>query len=130
MNKSLRVKTLVIIGTLLIFLWGIFFGAAPKDSFDAMKKASAERGVGAGILAGIQQNIHLGLDLKGGIHLILQVMADEAVGTDAQLAVDRLQTALRARNIPFTEAAVDPSQVSRIVVKGVPPEQSSAVRDI
>src|SRR5438874_2488395 len=94
MNKNLKLKTIVIVGTLLIFLWGIFLGTDPKASVDAMKKASAERGVGAGVLAAIQQNIQLGLDLKGGMHLILEVMVNEAVNSDVQRAVERLQTEL------------------------------------
>ena len=30
----------------------------------------------------MQQNIHLGLDLKGGTHLILQVKVNDAVKAD------------------------------------------------
>lgn len=130
MNKNLRVKTIVIIATLFVFLWGIFLGTDPKASVDAMRKASAERGVGAAILAGVQQNIHLGLDLKGGLHMILQVMADEAVNSDVQRAADRMETALKAKNIPFASVAVDPTRVDRIVMKGVPAEQVGAARDI
>src|SRR5579863_3868362 len=130
MNRNLRVKTIVIIATLLVFLWGIFLGTDPKASVDAMKKASADRGVGWGILAGVQQNIHLGLDLKGGLHMILQVMVDEAVNSDSQRAVERLQAELRNRNIPFSDVGVAPGRPDQIVMKGVPAEQSATVRDI
>src|SRR4051812_18901668 len=130
MNRNLRVKTLSIIGILLVFLWGIFLGTDPKASVEAMKQASSERGVGAAIVAGVAQNIHLGLDLKGGIHLILQVMVDEAVNSDTQRAAERIQTALKSKNIPFAEISVDPTRVDRILMKGVPAEQSATVRDI
>jgi preprotein translocase subunit SecD len=130
MNKNLKVKTLSIIGILLVFLWGIFLGTDPKASVDAMRKTTAERGMGWGIVAGIGQNIHLGLDLKGGLHMILQVMADEAVGSDSQRAADRLETAMKTKNIPFTSVVVDPTRVDRIVTKGISAEQNSAVRDI
>lgn len=130
MTKNLKTKTLIIIGTLLVFLWGIFLGRDPKASVDAMRKASAQRGVGAGLLAGVQENIHLGLDLKGGIHLILQVMVDEAVNSDAQRSVERLQTELRAKNIAFTEISVDPARVDRIQVKGVTGDGATVVHDL
>ena len=126
MKKNLKLKTILIIATLLVFLWGIFLGRDPKSSVDAMKKASAERGMGAGILAGVQQNIHLGLDLKGGLHLILQVMVDEAVNSDVQRAVDRLQTEMKSKNIAFAEASVAPDRVDRIQIKGVAPQSSGA----
>src|SRR3954470_14849071 len=107
MNKNLRLKTIIIFATLLVFMWGIFLGTNPKASVDAMRKTSAERGVGAGVMAGIQQNIHLGLDLKGGLHMILQVMVDEAISSDSQRAAQRMQTGLKAKNISFTSISVD-----------------------
>src|SRR4051812_20291320 len=130
MNKNLRLKTIVIFATLLVFMWGIFLGTNPKASVDAMRKASAERGVGAGVLAGIQENIHLGLDLKGGLHMILQVMADEAVNSDVQRAVDRLQTEARNKNVRFAQIATAPDRADRIVINGVASEQGSALRDM
>ena len=39
--------------------------------------------------------IHLGLDLKGGTHLILQVQVNDAVNADADRAIERLKDELR-----------------------------------
>ena len=36
-----------------------------------------------GLLAAMQDRIHLGLDLKGGTHLILQVQVNDAVNVDS-----------------------------------------------
>jgi preprotein translocase subunit SecD len=130
MNKNLIGKTVAIIAILLVFVWGIFLGTDPKASVDAMRKGAAERGVAWGIVSGIGQNIHLGLDLKGGLHMILQVMVDEAINSDSQRAAERMQTSLKAKNIPFASISVDPSRPDRVVMKGVPPEQSSTARDI
>src|SRR4051812_8766236 len=130
MNKDLRLKTIAIIAILAVFLWGIFLGTDPKASVNAMRTASSERGVGAGILAGIQQNIHLGLDLKGGIHLILQVMADEAVNADIQSAADRLKTSLKAKTVPFADVVPDSAQVGRLLIKGIPATQSFVISQI
>ncbi len=52
MQKKLLTKTLIIVGVLLVFLYGIF-GIPKSASGDGLKQA-------------ILSNIHLGLDLKGG----------------------------------------------------------------
>ncbi len=48
--------------------------------------------------------LNLGLDLKGGIHLVLQVVTDEALSQEVSQDADRIATELRSRNIPFTTA--------------------------
>ena len=65
MNKNFLWKTLFIVAVTLVFVFMIFFGNDPGKSYAAMKQG--------GWKAGLQQNINLGLDLKGGTHLILQV---------------------------------------------------------
>src|SRR5512142_2602914 len=103
MKKNLTWKVLLIIGTLLIFVWGIFLGTDPAASIQAMKEH--------GLLAGIQQNIHLGLDLKGGTHLILQVQVNDAVKSDSQQVVERLKDYLRNANIAYSDISIpDPKE--------------------
>ena len=70
MNKNLLWKLLFIVGTMLFFLFGIF-GIPKSLSKD-------------GLLTALTDHIHLGLDLKGGTHLILQVHVNDAVNVDAQ----------------------------------------------
>jgi preprotein translocase subunit SecD len=130
MKKNLKVKTGVIVAILLVFLWGIFLGRDPQASIKRMKDASAQKGLGAALLAGIQENIHLGLDLKGGTHLILQVMADEAVNSESERAVERLKEDLKTKNIPFAEVSKPADRVDQVTIKGVPTEQTSALRDL
>ena len=115
---------------LLVFVWGIFLGRDPQASMQRMREAKAQKGVGAALLAGVQENIHLGLDLRGGTHLILQVMADEAVNSDSERAVERLKETLKARNIPYAEISKPQGRVDLITVKGVPTDQVGAVRDL
>ncbi|MCU1308082.1 MAG: protein-export rane protein SecD [Acidobacteriaceae bacterium] len=129
MKKNLEIKTGVIVAILLVFLWGIFLGRDPQESVKKMKEAAAQKGLGAAVLAGLQQNIHLGLDLKGGTHLILQVMVDEAVNSETERAVERLKEDLNSKNIPFTEISKPTDRVDQVLVKGVPPEQTTALRD-
>ncbi|PYX37860.1 MAG: protein translocase subunit SecD, partial [Acidobacteria bacterium] len=85
-----------------------------------------------GLLASLQQRIHLGLDLKGGTHLILQVQVNDAVKVEADNAIERLKAELRARKINYTEISQpDPANnPDKIVIKGVPPEVSADLRSI
>ena len=118
MTKNLWIKTLLIVAVLLVFLYGIL-GIPQKLS-------------GQGLAAAILQRIHLGLDLKGGTHLILQVMVNDAVNADTDRAVERLKEDLRSRNISYTDITKpDPAnRPEQIVLKGVPPEASSDLRSI
>jgi preprotein translocase subunit SecD len=85
-----------------------------------------------GLVAGLQQNIHLGLDLKGGTHLILQVKVNDAVRADANNAIERLKEDLRSGNVAYGEIAEpDPENApERIAIKGVPPESSGELRRV
>jgi preprotein translocase subunit SecD len=118
MNKNLRWKVIVIIATLLVFLFGIF--GVPKSWS------------GSGLLAAMTDRIHLGLDLKGGTHLILQVQVNDAVNADSDRAIERVKDDLRTRKIAYADITKpDPANnPDRIVIKGVPPEATSDVRNL
>ena len=116
MNKTLTWKLGLVVATLVVFLFGIF--GIPK-SFSS-----------SGLLASIQERIHLGLDLKGGTHLILQVQVNDAVNGDSDRALERLKEDLRTHKINYTEISKpDPvNHPDQIVLKGVPPEATSDLR--
>ena len=118
MNKDLGWKLGLIIATLLIFLFGIF--RIPNSW------------TGTGLLAAMQQQIHLGLDLKGGTHLILQVQVNDAVNAESDRAIERLKDAMRSRKVNFTDITKpDPANTpDHIVIKGVPPESSGDLRSL
>ncbi len=123
MKKNLLGKTVFIFAVLLVFLFGIFFGQGPEQSWPKIKEK--------GLLAGLQENIHLGLDLRGGTHLILQVMVGEAVGADADRAMERLREELNARKVTYADI-VKPDPTGRpdlIEIKGVAPEGIGELRD-
>src|SRR5437660_609002 len=118
MNKNLGWKLGLVFATLLFFLFCIF--AIPKGFS------------GRSLLASLQDRIHLGLDLKGGTHLILQVQVNDAVNGDSDRALQRLKEDLRTHKINYTEIT-KPDPVNRpdqIVLKGVPPDATSDLRNI
>src|SRR5215471_5476619 len=118
MNKNLLWKLVFIVATMLFFLFGIF--GIPKSLS------------GDGLLAALTDHIHLGLDLKGGTHLILQVQVNDAVNVDAQNAIEVLRDQFRNRKIQYADISQpDPqNNPDHIVIKGVPPESRSDLRSI
>ncbi len=118
MNKNLTWKVVVILGILLLFLFGIL--GIPKEWS------------GKGLLASIADRIHLGLDLRGGTHLILQVQVNDAVNVDSDNAIARLKEGMRTRKINYADITKpDPvNHPEMIVVKGVPPDQTSDFKSI
>jgi preprotein translocase subunit SecD len=118
MNKNLGWKLAIIVATLLVFLFGIF---GLPDTFSR-----------AGFLAALGNRIHLGLDLKGGTHLILQVQVNDAVNSESDRALDLLKEQLRVRKISYTDLSKpDPANApDQIVVKGVPSDSVGDMRSI
>src|ERR1022692_4532403 len=78
----------------------------------------------------VHNRIHLGLDLKGGTNLILQVQVEDAVNITSDEALERLKDELKAKNIPYADIQKDDDKSSappihRIVIKGIPQERAS-----
>ena len=116
MNKNLLLKTVLIIAVLIFFLFGI---VGIPSSF-----------TGKGLVAAVQQRIHLGLDLKGGTHLILQVQVNDAINAETDRTAENLKDALKKANIPFGEISKpDPQNNPELIaIKGVPPNSSTDLR--
>jgi preprotein translocase subunit SecD len=51
---------------------------------------------------GLFSRINLGLDLKGGMHLVLQVVTDDALNQELHQDADRIAQELKSKNIAFT----------------------------
>jgi len=87
----------------------------------------------------LQDNIHsrirLGLDLKGGTHLVLAVQVEDAVNITADQVQERLKDVLKTKNIPYADiqksddSTTIPS-IHRILIKGLPQERSSDVQTL
>jgi preprotein translocase subunit SecD len=82
-----------------------------------------------GLKESISKRINLGLDLKGGIHLVLAVQMSEALGAATDRDGAKLKAALEAAG--FTGATVgkaDPARPETISIKGVPITKRGDVR--
>ena len=91
---------------------------------------------GSALVANLKNNIRLGLDLKGGSYLVLEVQVQDAVKAEAQQTMYRLKDSLRKAGIAFsTMETNDPQTVEeadsvQIDVKGVAAGSANSLRSI
>jgi len=76
--------------------------------------------------ANLAHRIHLGLDLKGGTHMVLQVHVNDAVKVTTDQALERLRDEMASRSISYS--SVDRKGISSILIKGVPDSKSGALQ--
>jgi preprotein translocase subunit SecD len=74
-----------------------------------------------------EQKIKLGLDLQGGVHLVLLVQTDDALRLDTETTMEQLQEAAETKGVSgVTFTAITPT---RFKVEGVPQPQDAAFRE-
>jgi len=74
------------------------------------------------------KKLNLGLDLRGGIHLVLQVVIHDALLAEAEQVRDRIDGQLREKEVAFSESrTVDKANSPEIEIRGVPPDAQPAV---
>ncbi len=124
MTKGLGWKVILIVAVVLVFAYGIF-GIPAGFSGGALANALLSSGT-------FRNGIHLGLDLKGGTHLILQVQVNDAINADSDTAIEGLKDGLRKAKVNYTDITKpDPANhPEQVVIKGVPPEATSTLRDL
>jgi preprotein translocase subunit SecD len=117
MKKNLRGRILAIIAVLVIAVYGMI-GIPSGMSGRALREA-------------ITRNIHLGLDLKGGAHLILQVVVADAVNAETDNMVGTIQQDMRKAHLTFSQVyKPDPKKPQVIRIEGAPQASASAVRSL
>src|SRR5438552_4198986 len=83
MNKRIRTRLIVIV-LLTVFSIYLFAGLPPRQTK-------------------MGDRIHLGLDLKGGILLVLQVVTDDAVRAETDQTAENVRSLLQKQNIAFRQ---------------------------
>jgi preprotein translocase subunit SecD len=117
MGKNLKGKTAFIVALLVVFCYG-FLGIPRGLTPAALKQA-------------LTDHINLGLDLKGGTHLILVVHVEEAVGDTTDRDVQRLQDDLEKASVSGeTVHKLDPAHPETITVSGIPVGKASDARSV
>jgi preprotein translocase subunit SecD len=115
MSSQLKWKFVLIAAVILACIYGLIGLPQFPTSLTQVKDNLASR-------------IKLGLDLKGGSHLVLQVQLEEAVAQRCDEAVDDLTQQLHSKNIGFSEIRrVDDTH---ILIRGIDPGSSANLRDL
>jgi preprotein translocase subunit SecD len=115
MKKNLKSKVVLIVAVLVVCVYGIFGVPAGVD--------------GKSLTEAMSKRIHLGLDLRGGTHLILQVMVEEAINAETDNTAARIQQDLKTANLGFTQVyKPDATKPQLIKIEGTAAEKASAVR--
>ena len=120
MQRKLTARTIFIVAVLLLCVYGIF--GLPKSMADVEKN--------------MRRNIRLGLDLKGGSHLVLQVQVQDAAKSEAEQTMERMKEEMRKGGIDFASVdRNDPTRVEdtdhiEITVKGIPVAKTTNFRGL
>ena len=101
MKKGLQWKLILTLGVMAL---SIFLFFPPKDK------------------------IKLGLDLKGGIHLVLQVMTDDAVTIETDQEIARLQEQLKKKNITFKTMVK--GDAGKFTIQGLGLDQEAGLKGV
>ncbi len=115
MNQNLKWKGLFILLIVLGCLWGLF----ARPSFPTSWRQVEQN---------FQHRIHLGLDLQGGSHLVLQVEVEQAVRFESDRTIDDLTRELHKRGVQFGD--IQRVSDTQILVKNLNPTQSGTLANI
>jgi len=120
MQKNMTARTVFIVLIILICVFGVI--GFPTS--------------GAALLQNLKSNIRLGLDLKGGSYLVLEVQVQDAIKEEALNAVESLKVSFKKQSIQYASIdANDPQTVEaadsiQIDMKGVASAEANAVRSL
>lgn len=117
MKKDLTGKVLLIIAVMLVCIYGIIGipgGVTSKD-----------------LLSAITNRIHLGLDLQGGAHLILQVQVNEALSNETDNTVARIEQDLKTASLSVADVLKpDPSNPLVIRITGAADSKPADIQSL
>jgi len=117
MKTNIKTRLIGIIAVLVIFIFGIF---GIPQGFS-----------GAAVRQSLLNRIHLGLDLKGGMHLILQVRVEEAINAETDTDVAGIQSDLQQNGVSGAMVTKpDPNRPDFIQIAGVPADRTNDVRSL
>jgi preprotein translocase subunit SecD len=89
-NKNLRWRLIVIAAVIALAVWAFY----PPS-----------------------QKVNLGLDLRGGVHLVMRVQTDAALRIETETTVERLRERLMAANVQFAKLEV--TSPTEFIVEGI-----------
>jgi preprotein translocase subunit SecD len=98
MNKNLRTRGIVIA---VVTLFSLIMMFGPFNKPKGYARSASDFFKPSKLKQNLSENIRLGLDLKGGTHLVMQVQTDEAIKTITENDRQKAEEELKKENIPF-----------------------------
>ncbi|HVB87057.1 MAG TPA: protein translocase subunit SecD [Candidatus Dormibacteraeota bacterium] len=117
MNSQLKWKFIFIFAVVLLCLYGILGLPNFPTSVATLGQNVADR-------------IKLGLDLKGGSHLVLQVEVDKAIGQRCDEAVDDLSKQIQTKSVLSPTGEIRRVDDTHIMVRNINPDAYNTFQDI
>lgn len=120
MNRNLTYKIALILGTTLLCLYGIIGLPKSKDE----------------LVANWNNNIKLGLDLKGGSQLVVQVQVQDAFRAEADQVIERLREEFRKATVSYADLTrneptrLEDADKIEVLIKGVDANKLGDARTI
>jgi preprotein translocase subunit SecD len=120
MTSNIRNKAILVAAVLLVCIYGVI--GLPKSKDELLKNWN--------------ENIKLGLDLKGGSQLVLQIQVQDAFKAEADQSIDRLKTEMQKDGVTYVSIdrndpqTLDTAETIEITVKGVAADKVGPFRDI
>src|SRR5262249_51709410 len=108
MNRRIRTRLFIIVSLLTVSIY--FFAGFPPS------------------VAHMKDRIHLGLDLKGGIELVLQVVTDDAIRARTDETTETVRAALQKENIAVRQ--IVRKSADTFLIAGIDPNQESQLRSV
>jgi len=120
MPSSLRWKWIAIVAIVVGCVFGVI--GLPKSKEE--------------LIANWNKNIRLGLDLKGGSHIVMQVQVQDAFKAEADRLIEQLGESLKKGGIAYGSidrndpASIEAADTIEVNLRGVPPEKAGDVRQL
>ncbi len=95
MNRNLRWKVITIVAVIALAVWSFY----PPG-----------------------EKVNLGLDLRGGVHLVLRVQTEQALRVETETTVDRLRDTLSRAGVQYAKLEV--ANPTEFVVEGIQNDQA------
>jgi preprotein translocase subunit SecD len=124
MSKNLRIRGIVIAVVTALCLV-IMFG--PWNKPKGYSRTASDFFKASKLKQNLTENIRLGLDLKGGTHLVIQVKVDDVIRDITNGDRDKAEEELKKNGIPFTAVKVPANGV--VVIETPDSNKHSEIRE-
>lgn len=74
------------------------------------------------------KKVHLGLDLEGGMHLVLEVITDDAIVNETNYTILRVEERLKKEKIEYGK--IVPGKIGQFSIQEINPDQEGELRDL